>query len=287
MMPTKQRNPSSVLLEINGKLLMFDCGEGTQRQMRTLNLPLSKLQAIFITHWHGDHVLGLPGIIQSLGADGFHSTLHVYGPAGFEDHFQAIMRCCVFERVFPVEYHGVTRGQVCQTEEYMVAAEQMLHTVSCLGYKFVEKDRRRLHIDKIRKWGVPHGPLLGKLQKGEDIIFKGKNITSKQATYPVKGKKIAILLDTAPNKAAIRLAQNADVLVCEATFDHTLMQKAHQYAHMTSTDAAEIAKSAKVKKLVLTHFSPRYKNVKMLKDEAQKTFKSVVMASDLMQLEIK
>ncbi|MBI4143785.1 ribonuclease Z [Candidatus Woesearchaeota archaeon] len=286
MMPTKDRNTAAIVLEFKGDYFLFDCGEGTQRQMRLAGLSLAKICRIFITHWHGDHVLGLPGLIQSLGASEYCKTLLIYGPSGSKTLFESMMSGTLFDFSVPVEYVEVRQGMIVDSEEYKVECAVMKHKVPCVGYSFIEKDRRRINLEYVRKLGIPDGPILGKLQNGQNVVWKGKKVSLEESTKIINGRKMSYITDTAPNKSAVVLAKNADVLVCESSFMSELQDKAEEYLHLTAVDAGRIAQLAGVKKLVLTHFSPRYTEIALIEAEAKTVFDKVVGAKDFMSVKI-
>ena len=162
----------------------------------------------------------------------------------------------------------------------------MKHNTNCLAYSFIEKDKRKINLNYTKKFGLTKHPLLGQLQKGKSIKYKGKSISYKKATILKKGKKISIIYDTLPNKNSILLAKNSDILICESTYASDLKDKAKEYLHLTSEQAAEIAKKSKSKKLYLTHFSQRYKNPEIFKKQAKKIFKNTFLAQDFLEIEL-
>ncbi|QQG39080.1 MAG: ribonuclease Z [Candidatus Woesearchaeota archaeon] len=281
MLPTKNRNPTAVLLSYSNENFLFDCAEGTQRQMRIKGISPTKITKILISHWHGDHILGLPGIIQSLGAGQYKKTLNVYGPKGTRQNFQNMFSWFSFPVRIDIKVHEIEKdGKFFENEEFMLEAYKLDHGIACLGYSFIEKDRRRINLEYLKKFDLKKHPILKELQKGKDIEWKGKKISVDKATIVKKGKKIAFVTDTAYTNNIIKAAKDADVLICESTWMHQEDEKTFDYKHLTTAKAAKAAKEAKVDKLILTHFSQRYRDTKEIEAEAKKTFKNTICAKD-------
>ena len=282
--PTSQRNHPSIHLEWNGEHLLFDCGEGTQRQMKKANLNPCKLTRIFITHLHGDHVLGLPGLFETLEMLQYSKTLEIYGPQGTQKHISLLQqlygRFNIKHKVIEINAHA--NSIVLETKDFQIQSSHMDHNVPTLAYSFAIKEKLRILKSKLKKLKLPNSPLIHKLQQGHDIVFDGKKIKSSSVTYKQEGKRITIILDTKLNNNAISLAKNSDLLVCESTYAQSEKDYASEYKHLTSTQAATIAKKAKAKKLILTHIAQRYEhNPKIIESEAKKVFKNVSIAKDL------
>lgn len=278
--PTKKRNHSAILVSYKTDSFLIDCGEGTQRQFKFLNLSPHKITKLLITHWHGDHILGIPGLFQTLAMSGYNKTLEIFGPSKTKENVQALMN--VFKE-FKINFNikEISNSKI-EFKDIMLESLPMNHTCQANGYSIIIKDKIRLDKKKIKKLKIPNSPLLGELQKGKDIIFEGKKISSKSVSYIEKGKKITIILDTAPNSNAIKLAENSDILICESTFSLNEKEQAKEYKHLTASDAATIAKKSKSKKLILTHISERYEpNLSVLEKEAKKIFKNTVIVKDL------
>lgn len=286
MMPTKERSPSAVFLKFKGEGILFDCGEGTQRQMRIAGLSLADVTKICISHWHGDHVLGLPGLLLTIGSLNLNRAIDIYGPRGSKRAFQRMFGGMEFEVKFNIRVHEVHEGVFVDREDFRLECLPMKHPVPCIGFAFVEKDRRRIKVDVIKKLGIPEGPLLGDLQRGKAIEYKGKKVTPQDATVIVKGRKVAVITDTLMTENCVKLAANADVLVCDSTYTSKLKEKAEEHGHLTALEAAQIASRAGVKKLVLTHFSARYKDTIELEEDARTAFDKVVSAYDFMKLKV-
>jgi len=286
MVPTKDRNHSACLLLHTGEGLLIDCGEGTQRQLKMAGVSQAKITRILLTHWHGDHVLGLPGLLMTMSQGGYTETLHLYGPKGTSQHVRSMLDAFVFDLRLQLEVHEIIRDIVFETEELRVTALPLEHGVPCLGYRIEEKDRRRVHLEAIKKLGIPEGPLLGKLQRGEEVTHNGKIVKPNDVTYVVKGKTVTFVTDTAPCKNAHLLAENATLLVCEASFESKLEEKAEEYTHMTAKQAADLASRSGVEKLIITHFSARYADSRPLLEEAKTVFPNTLAAHDLMRVSL-
>jgi len=286
MMPTKERNPSAVFLKFKGEGILFDCGEGTQRQMKIANLSLADVTRICISHWHGDHVLGLPGLLLTIASLNLNRAIDIYGPKGSKRSFQRMFGGIEFETKFNIRIHEVEKGIILDKDDFFIECLQMEHRVPCVGFAFQEKDRRRIKVSMVRKLGIPDGPLLGKLQRGESVTVDGKTVTSDEATTIVEGKRIAIITDTVLTENCIKLAENADVLICDSTYASKLKDKAMEHGHLTALEAGQIASRAGAKKLVLTHFSARYKDTTELEEDARTAFDNVVSAYDLMKIKV-
>jgi len=286
MVPTKERNQSGVLISYGSEGILVDCGEGIQRQLKIAGIKLSKVTKILISHLHGDHVLGLPGLIQSMNAARYLKTLRIYGPIGIKSFMKKLFGVFVFDRKVVIEINEVNRGKFFDDGEISIVAELLEHNIKTLGYSIVEKDRRRIDLKYIKRQGIPIGPLLGKLQRGKSIRWKGKTISIDKATYVIKGSKITIISDTVPCMGADRLAKGSDILICESTYGAELKNKGLEYGHMTSEQAAELAKRNGVRKLILTHFSARYKSTQELEKDAKKIFDNVMCSKDFMKMEL-
>lgn len=288
--PTIKRNVSSVALKRAGEILLFDCGEGTQRQFQKSNLRYMQILKIFITHFHGDHFLGLPGLIQTMQLNDRDVPLHIYGPKGMNKLSEQILRLGYFKPNYPIISHEVDEGDVLDFEDYKINIIRVKHGIPALAYSLIE-DMRPGKFDKPKalSLGIPEGPLFSKLQKGETINFKnGKKITPKMVLGPTrKGRKIVISGDTIAINEMIDFAKDADILIHESTFESKLKDIASDYGHTTASQAAEIAKKANVEKLFLIHISPRYLDHKLIEKDARKIFKNSFVPKDFEEVEIK
>jgi len=286
MIPTKERNVSGVFLSYKNEGILFDCGEGTQRQLKKAGINLSKVTKICITHWHGDHVLGLPGLIQSLGASDYTKTLELCGPTGTKEFMKNMEKAFVFDRRINMNITEVKQGMVWDTKDFIIECAPMIHRTTCVGYAFVEKDTRKINMAKVKKLGIPAGPHIGKLQEGKTITFKGKKISPNTVSSMKKGRRVCFITDTRPNKGCYLLAKDADLLICESTYKSDLEEKAKEYTHLTAVEAGQIASQAGAKKLVLTHFSARYKDEQELEADARTVFDNTFAGKDLMKINL-
>lgn len=285
-LPTKDRNVAATFMTYKAEGLLFDCGEGTQRQMKKAGIPLSKITRIFITHWHGDHVIGLPGLLQSLGIGNHAGTIDIYGPAGTKERLGHTFSAFEFDRRLDLRVHEVKSGIILETKDFVVECATLKHRVPCIGYAFVEREKRKIDMKLIKKYGIPVGPLIGKLQEGNVVTHNGKKITPDMVSEVIPGKKVTYVTDTVVCAGAHKLAQDADILICESTYHSELVDQAHEYAHMTAQEAAQIASQANVKKLILTHFSARYADATILEQDARGVFDNTQAAHDLMKIKL-
>jgi len=284
--PTAKRNHQAILLNYDSENILIDCGEGTQRQFRKAGLNPLKLTGILITHWHGDHVLGIPGMFQTLAYNNYKKTLNIYGPKGTKKFINEMKKVFPFANELKIKVEEVT-GKFFETEDFYLEAKEMTHGCPCNAYNFVKKGKFRIDKKKLKKHRLPAGAHLQKLKQGKDIIYEGKKYLAKNLTYMVNGLKISFVLDTSFNNRIVPFVKNADLLICESAFDSKLVDKARKHKHLTSKQVGEIAKNAKVKKLVLTHISQRYdKNPKKILDEVKKIFKDSRLVEDLDIIEI-
>jgi ribonuclease Z len=286
MVPTKERNHSALLISYKTHGILVDCGEGTQRQMKLANIPITKVTKILITHWHGDHTLGLPGLIQSMGASEYNKTLEIYGPEGTKKHIAGMFEAFVIDRKVEMEIHEIREGVFFENKEFKLEAFSLKHGIDTFGYNFIEQNRRKINLAKVKKLGIPEGPLLGELQEGNSIVYRGREIRPDEATKIVQGKKISIIADTLLCDNCYKMAKDADLLICESTYASTLEGKGEDYKHMTSKQAAMVASQTGVKKLILTHFSARYKSTLELNGEARNYFDNTECAYDMMRAKL-
>jgi len=286
MVPTKTRNHSSFLLSYESEGILFDCGEGTQRQIKQAGIKPTKITRILLSHWHGDHVLGLPGLMQTLSGSEYEKTLHIYGPKGTNQRIKSMFETFVFDKHLDFKVHEIEDGVIYAGKRFSISCAKLKHGVVTFGFSFLEKDRRRIKMAVIDSIGIPEGPLLGKLQNGHTVTYKGKKVSPEEATYLVKGKKVVYIADTLPCDSAAKLAKDADVMICESTYTSKLEEKALEYHHMTSAQAAILANQANTKKLILTHFSQRYKDTSELLVDAKNYFDNVVAAEDFMKIKV-
>ena len=285
MVPTADRNHPAILISRNSENLLLDCGENTQRQLRKIKFSPSKLTRLLITHWHGDHILGIPGLIQHLASNNYNKTLEIYGPKNSKLFIKKVISSFLLKGKIEYNVHEVS-GKFFENQDFILEATSLKHSAPCLAFSFIEKDKRNINLDYVKKFGLIKHPLLGDLQKGKDIVYNGKKILAKKATKIKKGKKVTYITDTEFTKECIKAAKNSDILICESTFSADMEEKAKEYQHLTSEQAAKIAKLSNSKKLILTHFSQRYRTPEQLEKEAKKIFKNTTIAEDFMSIKI-
>ena len=286
--PSAKRNPTSILLNYNGENILVDCGEGTQRQFRKAKLNPCKVTRLLITHWHGDHVLGIPGLLQTLALSGYNKTLFIYGPEGTKEFVKRLLSTFIFRKKYQIKIEEVgQKTMFFETKDFYLGSKKMLHGVPCNAYSFVKKGQIRIDKKKLEKSNLPSGPLLKKLKQGKNITYQGKKYLAKNLTFKEEDKKISIVLDTIMNKRIIPFVKNSDLLICDANFGAELEDKAREHKHLTAEQAGEIAKKSNSKKLILTHISQRYdKNTKKILDDAKKNFKNSFLVNDFDVIEI-
>ncbi len=286
MMPTKHRNHSAILLSYKTENILMDCGEGTQRQMRIAGVKPAKITRLLITHWHGDHVFGIPGLMSSMGADKAETKLIVYGPPGTKKYLENIWKSFACKDIIEHEVHEVKKGTIYENDDFLIEAQPLKHSTPCIGFSFIEKDRRRIDLTKAKKYGLVEGPILGKIQKGEDVAFNGKKIKADDVSYIVPGKKVSYIADTVPCEGAEALARNADLLISEGTHLDDIREKTERYMHLTVKQAALIASENNAQKLVITHLSKRYTSPTETLEEAKTYFPNSVVAEDFMKIQV-
>jgi len=286
MVPTKDRNQIAVFLSYGSEGILFDCGEGTQRQFKIAGISLTKVTKILISHWHGDHVLGLPGLMQSLSSINYNKKLEIYGPSGTKKRMEKMFEAFVFDKRLNFDVKEVKSGIFFENNDFILESYPLEHGVETLGFRFVEKDRRKIDLKKIKKFDIPNGPIIGKLQQGKTIEFGNKKISPDDVTFTESGKKVAYVTDTIICDNCYKVADKADLFVCEATYSSKLVDKSEDYGHMTAKQAAQIANKSNVKQLVLIHFSARYKNTQEIEEDARNIFDNVICANDFMKIDI-
>ncbi|MEM3153456.1 MAG: ribonuclease Z [Candidatus Bathyarchaeia archaeon] len=288
--PTPKRSLPAILIRRKGEQLLFDCGEGVQRQMIMAGASFNRKMKVFITHMHGDHVLGLPGLVQTMALLDRDKKLEIYGPPGIRRFMEGIRETVQFGLTFPIEIHEIHEvGTICEADEYTVQAIWANHVIPSLAYALVEKPRPgKFYPEKARALGVPEGPLWSKLQHGNEVKLPNGKIVKPEDVMgpPRKGRKIVYTGDTRPFDGLADFASNADLLIHDATLDDKLAERAYEDGHSTPSQAAETAEKAKARLLVLTHISARYEDPRMLLKQARKIFKNTRIAEDLMEIEI-
>jgi ribonuclease Z len=282
--PTRKRNHNGYLLRWDGEGLLFDPGEGTQRQMLFAGVTASQITRICITHFHGDHCLGLPGVLQRMSLDRVPHLVDVGYPAQNRDVFTRLRHAALFRDVVNLrELPVAAGGTVLQEAEFSLEAQPLSHSVPAFGYRLVEPDGRRMLPDKLAACGIA-GPSIGRLQRQGKLAVGGQVVTLDQVSEPRRGQRFAFIMDTRLCDAVFALADGADMLVCESTFADTEAALANDYGHLTAGQAGRIAAESGARMLVLTHFSQRYEagDGQRLAEEAAMAFGGkVVLAHDL------
>jgi len=287
--PSVKRNLTATALQYESEVLLFDCGEGTQRQFMISDLSFMKVRKVFITHLHGDHFLGLPGLIQSMGFHGREEPLHIFGPGGVVELVENIVSLGYFAPGFDIFVKEMKDGEKVDFTGYSVQAIGVDHSVPALGYVFQEADRPgRFLVERARELGIPEGPLYRELQQGKSIEIDGRIITPREVLGPPRrGRKVVFSGDTRPCESVRKAAENADVLIHEATVDSSLKEKASEFGHSTAEEAARLAREACVRHLYLNHISNRYEDVSVLQREAESIFPGARVAEDLMAVDVR
>jgi len=287
-MPTPERGSSSVAVTMGRGVILLDCGEGTQRQMVAAHIGFSKVKLILLTHLHGDHVLGTPGLLQSMTLQRREEPLIIYGPRGTHAFLQGVSNT-LGGPGFPVTVHELQEpGVVYNTRGFHVEACRAAHRLEAWSYAVVESPRAgRFHPEKAKRLGVPEGSLWKRLQEGEDVEVNGVVVKSGDVCdAPRPGRRIVYTGDTKPSDGVVAFARGADLLIHEATFNDDLAERAEEDGHSTVSQAAGVAAKASVKRLILTHISSRYSDTKPLLEAARKIFPNTYIAEDLAEVDI-
>lgn len=290
MVPTKDRNVQGIFLSYKSEGILIDCGEGTQRQMNLAGINRNKVTSILITHWHGDHVGGIIGLLQTISNKENPPTIEIFGPKDTKKRVQHLLDSVIFEQaninLKITELNPKNVEKFKETDDYYLYCAPMNHTTPCVAYSFVEKDIRKINMSAAKKLGINPGPDLKKIQDSKSIIVNGKKIAPDDISFVKKGRKVSFVFDTIPNKNAYDLAKDSDLLVSESVYLSNMEENAAKYKHLTTKDAALIANNANVKKLIITHFSQRYKDSSVLEADVQTYFSEAIASFDLMKIKL-
>lgn len=278
--PTRERNQHGAVLLWDDQGILLDPGEGTQRQMIRAGVSASRLTCILVTHAHGDHCLGLAGVIQRLSVDRVEHPVDLYYPASAEPYVERLRHAAAFHERAEVREHPTGPGIVAETSSFTLRADHLDHRIETLGYRLEEPDGRRMLPGELDARGI-RGPEIGRLKAEGHLEVDGERVTLEEVSEPRRGQVFAIVMDTRLCDAAFELAAGADLLICEATFLESDADLAREYGHLTAAQAARIAAEAGVRRLVLTHYSQRYPDTSAFLEEARVVFDDVVAATDL------
>jgi len=287
--PTVQRGIPAIAVKLNREILLFDVAEGTQRQMAIAHISPMKVSSIFITHLHGDHFLGLAGLVQTMSLMFRTNPLEVFCPAGERERLETYLRVPHYTLTFDVLIRELDPGDEIRRKGYRIATSEVDHPVPSLAYALVEDDRPgRFDVEKATSLGLKAGPEFSRLKAGLSIKLKdGRVVKPGQVMGPPRpGRKIVYTGDTRPSERMVDFARGADVLIHDCTLDDRLSDKAEENSHSTPSKAAEVAKRAGAKLLILVHISPRYENDSILQEQAKKIFPNTLVAHDLMVLDV-
>ena len=286
--PTVERSLTCICLVRENEVLMFDAGEGAQVAYLKAGLPWHKKMKIFVTHLHGDHCLGVLGLLQTMSLQKRTEAVEIYGPSGIEEFITANIKVLNFGLPFPVFITIVDEGNVVKEKDYQINCCEAQHGIPAFSYCFEENERSGVfYPEKAKELGIPEGKMWQELQNGNSVEVNGMKINSSQVTGERRpGKKIGISGDTRPTEKLQNFFTNSDYLSFDCTFSFDLKDRAIETNHGTAKEAAELAKNANVKNLILTHFSARYSDESVLLDEAKQIHESVIAAKDLLEIEI-
>lgn len=279
--PTRRRNHGAYLVRWNEEGLLFDPGEGTQRQFIFANIAPPTVTRIFVSHFHGDHCFGLGSMLLRLNLDKVAHPIHVYYPASGRKYFERLRYSTIYHEVINVVEHPVDKAGVVHDDgRFCIEAAFLHHGVDNIGWRITEPDSIKFDRDKLAGRGV-HGPLVKKLQADGEVVVDGKKVRLEDVSWVRRGDSIAVVIDTLPCPNAVHLSRGARLLLCESTYLDSEEDLARRYFHMTASQAAQIAKEAEAQELILTHFSARYQDLRPFEEQARKIFPNTHAADDL------
>jgi ribonuclease Z len=295
--PTLRRNVSALAVVGEGEWWLFDCGEGTQTQIARAGISPQKLAGVFISHLHGDHFNGLPGLLSTMSLDQREKELTLVGPTGIDEYLRLLARLNICHINYPLRlrefdaqyFAGGEQELVYESARFTVTTRPLDHRIFALGYRLEEKTKPgRFNLERAKALGVPPGPLYSRLQSGQSITLEdGRMIHPSEVLGPPRpGKVVSYCLDTRPCANAVKLSENADWLIHEATFTEELIEESNHFGHSTAIQAAEIAIEAKARRLLITHFSSRFPDIRLLLEEARSVFPQTIAAEDLIEVEV-
>ncbi len=287
--PTVQRGLSSVALKRGGEIVLFDCGEGTQRQLQLSDLSYQQITQIYLTHYHGDHCFGVPGLVKTMALNERDRPLWIYGPRGLQRMVDAWQKMGGWTKQFPIHVQELAPGDRIERDGYTIEVHEADHSIQNISYALQEPMRPgRFDKPGALAMGIPEGRMFGMLQRGQSVTLDdGRKIDPSMVLGPSRpGRRVVYSGDTQPCLGLMEAARDADLFICEASFTSDLVDRAREVKHMCAGEAAAIAHKAGARGLALTHISPRYKDATPVLEEAQAVFPSAVLAEDLMTLEV-
>ncbi|MCL4450298.1 MAG: ribonuclease Z [Candidatus Thermoplasmatota archaeon] len=284
--PTPQRNTLSIGIRVDDEGLLFDCGEGTQTSLMKSSLSLMKIRRIFITHFHGDHFLGLPGLIQTMSFYGRTEPLEIYGPIGASSVLGNLLSIGYYSLNFEIRIEELKGSGSVNFGDYSISYAKANHTIPALSYSLTEREYPKLEESKIKEMGVPRH-LLEKIRREGSVQVNGRTISLEDISAGIrKGRKVSYSGDTRRDQSLLELFRNSTVLIHESTGEKSNENKVISYGHSTGNDAGIQARDSNSRKLILIHFSPRYNDIKPILEEARSVFQNVTAAEELMEMEV-
>lgn len=287
-MPSPKRNVPAIAIKRGGEIILMDCGEGTQRQFMLSKLSFMQVTKILLSHFHGDHFLGLPGLVMTMALNDRSDPLDIYGPPGTIETVKALLKLNLFKPTFETRVHDMDSGDAVDCGEYTISVTPSNHQVPTLTFCLEEKERPgKFDLERAKELGIPEGPLYRKLQLGKAIRVGNRTIKPEMVVGPPRrGRKVVYTSDTRPNPDLASFAHGCDVLIHDSTVESSLEEQANEYGHSSARQAAEIAKASAARFLFLTHISPRYGDPIAIEAEAKEIFPSSQVAHDFMEYEV-